>query len=728
MRVTVIGAGAGGASAAVELTLAGHDVALWGRSAETVAPFTVQGVAYEGVLGDGVAVPALVTADLAEAIRDAEVAVVTLPTFAHPHVANALATGTLGPRPAGGAEPRHTGGALEFTAAFRAADPAVPPVVEFSTLAYVARKLEPGPGARDWPGESLRAAALPGARDAIPVAVHLFPGAADTGDVLASDLANVNMVLHPPGALLGAAWVEATGGDFTFYVQGMTPGVTRVMRALDQERLAVAAAYGHALPNLVEEMQRIGTAPADAPIDDYRQAIALGEANRYIKAPDSLRHRYYAEDFRPRIGAPPGLRRDCGRRHANRRRLANAWHDACRTKCVATARCPGDGHRRFRPRRSAAIGQGLIRCLHNSAPRGAIFDLTRRIKSHFVITKESNAGPRRTSLKKVAAMTPRSKRGFRLAGFATALLILWPVLSARAADDVHVRFSWKLKGEYAAFYTALDRGFFAKRGPERASRRGGRRACGTGGAAAGPGRYRGAAGHLRDLGDPEGHAHQADCDVPTQDAGGGHRASRHDMEGKSIATSVAETGTTYLSVLCKITSTDCGKIRRVQLDVQARVPAFMQNQVDLVTVYRNNDLPIIEQATKIHFPMLDMAAAGLAIPGLSLVSSDSLIQRRPDVLRRFLAAMAEGLAAMREDPAAAAASMVKNWPGAPPMPVVLAQVKATNDAIPLPASGKPVGWVEPASIDFSLQLLKSDEQIDNPKPAAAFFDNALLPQ
>ncbi len=193
--------------------------------------------------------------------------------------------------------PGHTGGALEFTAAFRAADPAVPPVFEFSTLAYVARKLEPGRVHVTGRAKSLRAAALPGARDAIPVAVHLFPGAADTGDVLASDLANVNMVLHPPGALLGAAWVEATGGDFTFYVQGMTPGVTRVMRALDQERLAVAAAYGHALPNLVEEMQRIGTAPADAPIDDYRQAIALGEANRYIKAPDSLRHRYYAEDF-----------------------------------------------------------------------------------------------------------------------------------------------------------------------------------------------------------------------------------------------------------------------------------------------------------------------------------------------------------------------------------------------------------------------------------------------
>ena len=204
--------------------------------------------------------------------------------------------------------------------------------------------------------------------------------------------------------------------------------------------------------------------------------------------------------------------------------------------------------------------------------------------------------------------------------------------------------------------------------------------------------------------------------------------SAKDMEGKLLATSVGETGTTYISVLCKITGTDCDKIRRVQLDARARVPAFMQNQVDLVSVYRNNDLPILEQTTRMTFPMIDLAAAGLRIPGLSLVSSDSLIGQRADVLRRFLAAVAEGIEAARQDPEAAAASMIKNWPGAPPLPIVVAQVKATNVSTALPAPGKPVGWVDPASIDFSLELLKEDEQIDHPKPAAAFFDNALLPR
>jgi opine dehydrogenase len=139
---------------------------------------------------------------------------------------------------------------------------------------------------------------LPYGEAAAEAGRDLFPGARLARDVLACDFANVNMVLHPPCAVLGAAWVEATRGDFTFYVQGMTPGVARVMRALDDERRAVARAFGHDLPSVSAEMQAIGTVEASIDdTDDLVRAIASGEANRRIKAPDSLEHRYYREDF-----------------------------------------------------------------------------------------------------------------------------------------------------------------------------------------------------------------------------------------------------------------------------------------------------------------------------------------------------------------------------------------------------------------------------------------------
>jgi opine dehydrogenase len=295
--IAVLGAGAGGAAAAADLSLRGYAVRLWNRSPETLEPYRRSGeVRYEGLLGSGAARPEAITADLREALDAADAAVVCLPALAHEGVAARLA--------AAGASlpvvlhPGHTGGALHVRQVFRAAGAALPPLAELSTLAYVARVYEPGTVSVTGVAERLRAACLPGGDDALAAALELYPVSRVEPDVLATDLANVNLVLHPPGAVLGAAWVEATGGDFLFYAEAVTPGVARVMRALDGERLAVARAYGHELEPLHEEMAAIGTAEREAAArGDAATAIARGAANRGIRAPDSLAHRYYAEDF-----------------------------------------------------------------------------------------------------------------------------------------------------------------------------------------------------------------------------------------------------------------------------------------------------------------------------------------------------------------------------------------------------------------------------------------------
>ncbi|HKS84253.1 MAG TPA: NAD/NADP octopine/nopaline dehydrogenase family protein [Pseudolabrys sp.] len=299
MRVAVLGAGAGGAAMASELCLKGHVVAFWGRGQETLAPFQQRGgVGYEGVLGSGVARPALITKDLSHALRDAEVAIVALPTFSHAVMARAVASSKWPEDRPILLNPGHTGGALEFSEAYRASGGAVPPIVEFSTLTYVARKYHPDCVTITSRAKCVRAAALPGGTAALHLASKLFPSASPVADVLAADLSNVNMILHPPGAVLAAAWIEARHGDFTFYVEAMTPGVSRVMQQLDDERRRVAQAFGHNLPNLVEEMQFIGTVENDiSDTNDFTAAIRGGKANQAIRAPDSLGHRYYREDF-----------------------------------------------------------------------------------------------------------------------------------------------------------------------------------------------------------------------------------------------------------------------------------------------------------------------------------------------------------------------------------------------------------------------------------------------
>jgi len=294
--IAILGAGAGGTAAAVELQGKGYEVRLWNRSEQTLAPLRrIGGVEYEGVLGEGRISIARIDSDLKSIVAGADAALVCLPTFIHGAIARDLAA--LGfDRPIV-LNPGHTGGALEFRHAWLSATRRPPELAEFSTLTYVARKQ----GARvhiSGAAKQVRLGALPGADAALEAARRMYASASPVDSVLVSDLSNANLILHPPAAVLAAAWIEATRGDFTFYVQGATPGVGRVMGALDGERQAVAAAFGYSVVPLLEEMKAIGTVEPDTdPATDIVQAISGGAANRRIKAPDSFSHRYYREDF-----------------------------------------------------------------------------------------------------------------------------------------------------------------------------------------------------------------------------------------------------------------------------------------------------------------------------------------------------------------------------------------------------------------------------------------------
>ena len=293
-RIAVLGGGAGGLSAVAELVAAGHQVRLWNRRAETLGEIArSRSVRYRGVLGDGAVEVEVATTDLADAVRGVDAVVVCLPSVVHAQLFADLAALRL--RLPVVLNPGHTGGVLHARAVFSEHGAALPPVAEFSTLTYVARVDAEGIVNTTSRARTVRVGCLPGHDEATAWAVKLFPGVSPVADVLASSLSNVNLVLHPPAAVLAAAWIEATEGDFRFYVDAMTPGVGRVLELLDGERLAVATAYGHALPSLVDEMAAVGT------VDDASggavQAIRGGAANAKIKAPDSFAHRYYQEDF-----------------------------------------------------------------------------------------------------------------------------------------------------------------------------------------------------------------------------------------------------------------------------------------------------------------------------------------------------------------------------------------------------------------------------------------------
>jgi opine dehydrogenase len=299
LTVAILGAGHGGCAAAADLTRRGHRVRVHARSAARLAPLRERGgVEARGVQTGFVPLPVLTT-DVAEALAGADLVMLVVPSVAHEHYARALAP-LLRPDLPVFLNPGHTGGGLHFVHELRRAGYAGDVrTCETVTLTYIARLEGPATVGIYSYVRRLGFAAFPGrhAGELYGLVHPLYPEVVPAGSVLETGLGNMNAVFHPPGMLMNAGWVEATGGGFLFYREGITEAVGRVVAAVDAERMAVAEALGIPARSFLDTFFRAGlTTPEAHASGSIARACRESGPNATIRAPASLDHRYVHED------------------------------------------------------------------------------------------------------------------------------------------------------------------------------------------------------------------------------------------------------------------------------------------------------------------------------------------------------------------------------------------------------------------------------------------------
>lgn len=295
--VAIIGAGHGGCAAAADLTRRGFEVRLYGRSASTIAPIQERGaIALEGSLGAHVVPIALVTGDAGLAMAGADLVILMGPTHAHQAMAETVAP-HLRPGQVLLAAPGHT--VLLIPGVLRRAGVTGVPFCDTSTLPYIARKRDPTTIAVTKAAEYLPFAAFPGSETAA-LAERLRPlfPAVPAGHLLATVFPYTNAIHHPPATLCNAGRIEATGGDYCHYYDGITPAVGHMIDALDHERRAIGAAFGVPVLPFPEHFFRIGYTTAAARDTGLAyEVFHQSEPDRWIRAPGSLNHRFLEEDI-----------------------------------------------------------------------------------------------------------------------------------------------------------------------------------------------------------------------------------------------------------------------------------------------------------------------------------------------------------------------------------------------------------------------------------------------
>ena len=267
-RILVMGAGPGGLAAAAALARRGFTVHLYNRSRERMVAVLEQGgVKIEGDLvgGDSAEelVPlALITTDIAAAMENIELILIAVPAYGQKPMLEACLALPEAPGRSSSCSPVRPVRWSWHRCCAR-------PATAWMTSCWA--KPSPCRNRRAWSGPASCASACrptcvaPPSPAAIPSGC--WSGLGDTlrlipkPNVLDPGLNNPNFMIHPAPMLLNYAAVERQDGYLSIMNEGMTPGVLRLLDAVDEEKMALQRALGLDVVFIDDLYRQTGSGP-----------------------------------------------------------------------------------------------------------------------------------------------------------------------------------------------------------------------------------------------------------------------------------------------------------------------------------------------------------------------------------------------------------------------------------------------------------------------------------
>lgn len=251
MEIAVLGGGHGSHAAAADLTEAGHRVRFWRRDRSAVDALRAAGnrLTLADFQGERPIEIPVVTADLSEAVKGAELIVCPAPATAQADIASMLA-----PHLKDGQviflPPGSFGSYVMAKIVRGAGNGADISFAESGTLPYLTRKHAP-----DRIAVTTRATRLPSGvfplknkAHALAVIHKAFPSVEDAGDALSGALMNAGPIIHPPLIVMNAGPIEHFD-RWDIHKEGTQPAIRRTTDRLDNERIAVREALGYGAPH-----------------------------------------------------------------------------------------------------------------------------------------------------------------------------------------------------------------------------------------------------------------------------------------------------------------------------------------------------------------------------------------------------------------------------------------------------------------------------------------------
>ena len=167
------------------------------------------------------------------------------------------------------------------------------------------------------------------------------------------------------------------------------------------------------------------------------------------------------------------------------------------------------------------------------------------------------------------------------------------------------------------------------------------------------------------------------------------------------------------------------RVKVLQLDPAVIASSLVKGQIDAAECWEGNSLPIMDKQARsagLSIGWLPYRSFGLDMYGSGLATSDAIIAKNPEMVRKFVAATYRGYAAAAADPDRAVQIMVRRFPLLDPG-ITRHQLEQT---LSLMHSDRPVGFIEPQRMATTIAYLQAAKALDSTVDAADIFTTKFL--
>jgi NitT/TauT family transport system substrate-binding protein len=198
-----------------------------------------------------------------------------------------------------------------------------------------------------------------------------------------------------------------------------------------------------------------------------------------------------------------------------------------------------------------------------------------------------------------------------------------------------------------------------------------------------------------------------------------------DLEGNAVAEPAGGAVKALFPAFAKAAGFDAQAVRWVVASSESLPGLLANNRVPCVTQFTVGEALLRSQIGSGKLVRFAYSDAGLSYYGNGIVATAATIASKPDVVRRFVEATVRGMKDAFADPAAAGAIMQKMIPEMDAA-IARSETEAVAELAKLP--GQPLGEIDPARIEATLDVVKSAFKLATPVAATDVYVPGFVPK